>query len=118
MTKRELTKLRKSLMEARTALTDKVQKTEDYGREADAEGGARDLADKASSSYTKELMFSMSNADRQLLQVMDDALERMESGEYGHCQTCDEVIGKKRLEAVPWAILCISCKELEEAGRL
>ena len=118
MTKRELAKLRKQLLEARTALVDRVQKTEDYSREADAEGGARDLADKASSSYAKELMFSMSNADRQLLQAMDDALERMEDGTYGECQNCGEEVGKKRLEAVAWAILCISCKELEEEGQL
>lgn len=118
MTKRELAKFRKSVLAAREALTDKVQKTEDYGREADADGGARDLADKASSSYTKELMFSMSNADRQLLQVMDDALARLDNGDYGECQNCGERIGKKRLEAVPWAILCISCKELEEQEEL
>lgn len=115
MTKKQLEKFRAQLQQARTDLIRKVQKTESYGREADAEGEARDLGDKASSSYTKELMFSMSNSDRQLLQRMDTALEKFERGDYGKCDDCGEEIGKKRLEAVPWASLCIKCAERREA---
>jgi len=118
MNKKQLQRSRNQLLEAKETLVDRVLKAENDGREADAESEARDLADQASSSYTKELLFSKSNSDRQFLQKIEDALDRIEKGEYGECSICEEAIGLKRLEAVPWATLCIKCQELQEQGRL
>ena len=118
MNKKQLEQFRKKLLEAKEILVDRVQKAEVDGRQTDAESEARDLADQASSSYTKELLFSKSNSDRQFLQRIEDALERIDAGEYGVCSSCEESIGLKRLEAVPWARLCIKCQELQEQGRL
>jgi DnaK suppressor protein len=118
MKKRQLEHFRKKLQEAKDTLIDRVQKAEVDGRETDAETEARDLADQASSSYTKELLFSKSNSDRQFLEKIEDALERIEEGQYGQCSSCEEAIGLKRLEAVPWARLCIKCQELQEQGKL
>ena len=73
-----------------------------------------DLADKASSSYTKEFMFSLSNTERRFLQSVSDALLRIENGAYGECRDCEKEIGPKRLEAVPWAELCIDCQQRQE----
>ncbi|MGW8178206.1 MAG: TraR/DksA family transcriptional regulator, partial [bacterium] len=109
MNKKQLRQFEKLLLEAKETLIDRVQKAEVDGRETDAEIEARDLADQASSSYTKELLFSKSNSDRQFLQKIEDALERLENGEYGECSSCEETIGLKRLEAVPWARLCLKC---------
>ena len=67
----------KKLLEAKQTLIVRVQKAENDGREADSEGEARDLADQASSSYTKELLFSKSNSDRQFLQKIEDAQEAL-----------------------------------------
>ena len=105
---------KKKLLEKRAELISIVQKTESYGRELDSEGGAMDIADKASSSYTKEFMFSKSDADRQFLQVVVDALARVENKDYGECSNCDEPVERKRLEAVPWASLCLACQEAAE----
>lgn len=116
MQARELKRFKKQLLEKQAELIDVVQKTENYGREADAEGEAMDIADKASSSYTKEFMFSKSNSDRQLLQRITEALERIEVHSYGECVKCAEQVERKRLAAVPWAHLCIKCQELEEQG--
>ena len=77
-----------------------------------------DLVDKASSSYTKEFMFSKSNSERRFLVTVNEALDRLEQGEFGDCLNCEEPIGRKRLEALPWARLCIDCQELEEKGKL
>ena len=115
---KELQYYRKKLQEKRSELIAVVQKTENYGREIDSEGEAMDLADKASSSYTKEFMFSKSNSDRQFLQMVAEALRRIDEGSYGDCVNCETEIGKKRLEAVPWTRLCINCQELAEQGRL
>ena len=106
--------VKKKLLEKQAELIAVVQKTEDHGREADAEGEPMDMADRASSSYTKEFMFSKSNTDRQLLQRVTEALERIESKSYGECLNCEEPVERKRLAAVPWARLCLKCQELEE----
>lgn len=45
------------------------------------------------------------------LRLVEDALERLELGEYGRCAGCGAAIPPKRLEAVPWARFCISCQE-------
>ena len=118
MNKRELEKYKAKLLEAKANVMSRVQKAEDYGREADGSSEAMDLVDKASSSYTKEFLFSLSNTDRKLLQLIDSALERISDGTYGYCLHTGEPIEKKRLEAIPWARLCIKAQELEEQGRL
>ena len=117
MKTKDLKYFREKLLDKRRELIVVVQKTENYGREIDSEAEAMDIADKASSSYTKEFMFSKSNSDRRFLQMVSDALDRIDQGGYGECANCEERIGRKRLEAVPWAQLCISCQEREEQGQ-
>lgn len=118
MTKKQLERYKKKLLAAKQEVVNRVKRTENYGREVDSKDEAMDLADKASSSYTKEFLFSLSNSDRKLLQMIDEALERVEDGTYGECQHTGEPIETKRLDAVPWARLCIKAQELEEQGRL
>ncbi len=103
------------LLQKKSELISLVQKTEDYGREANTEAEGMDLADKASSSYTKEFMFSKSDSDRQLLQEVVDALNRIEEGGYGECINCGNAVEGKRLDAVPWSPLCLDCQEQAEA---
>jgi DnaK suppressor protein len=118
MDKKDLARFKEKLMVAKEEVIDRVQKTENYGREANGEGGAMDLADKASSSYTKEFLFSLSNSDRRLLQEIDEALERIEEGTYGVCEHTGEPIEPKRLEAIPWARLSVKAQEMAEQGKL
>lgn len=118
MQAKELKRFKKKLLEKQSEVVDIVHRTEEYGREADSEGIAMDIADRASSSYTKEFMFSKSNNDRQLLQVIAEAIDRIGEGNFGDCMNCGEQVERKRLEAVPWARLCIKCQELEEQGML
>ncbi|MCQ6473551.1 TraR/DksA family transcriptional regulator, partial [Vibrio parahaemolyticus] len=79
-----------------------VQAAELYSRERDAEA-TQDPADMAANAYTKELLVSMSDNDRQLLNLIDEALERIETSGYGKCVHCGEALPEKRLDAVPWA---------------
>ena len=114
MRARDLKYFKEKLLEKKTQLINIVHRTEAYGRELDSKDEAMDMADKASSSYTKELMFSKSDGDRQLLQEVIDALARIENKDYGKCSNCAEPVEQKRLEAVPWASLCLSCQEATE----
>jgi DnaK suppressor protein len=117
MDKKKLRFFEDKLREKRVALTGMVERTENYGREADREV-TQDPADKASNSYTKELLFSQSTADRFLLQLVEEALKRIHEGEYGTCTHCGKEVQPKRLEAVPWARHCIICQDLQERGLL
>ena len=117
MRAKEKKHFRQKLLEKRTELISIVQKTEDYGRQVNTEAEGMDLADKASSSYTKEFMFSKSDGDRQLLQEVVDALRRLDEGEFGDCMNCGEEVNRKRLEAVPWSPFCLNCQEKAEAER-
>ena len=105
---------KQKLIQKRADLISLVQKTEEYGREANSEAEGMDLADKASSSYTKEFMFSKNDSDRQLLQEVVDALTRLEEGQFGECISCGEAVEPTRLEAVPWSPLCLACQEQAE----
>ena len=90
---------------------------EAYSRERDSES-TQDPADMAANAYTKELLVSMSANDRRLLDSIDEALERIESGQYGKCIHCGLPILEKRLQAVPWARHCLQCQDLKERGLL
>jgi len=117
MDKKKLKGYQDRLITERNALSGVVNRNEDYGREADTEA-TQDPADKASNSYTKELLFSQSTNDRLILGQIEEALERIEDEEYGVCTNCGNEIGTKRLEALPWVRYCIACQELAEKGLL
>ena len=78
--------------------------------------GTADFADRANNAYSRELNFSLSQGDRQVLQQVEDALERVEKGTYGVCSNCAQEIPQPRLDAVPWAPTCIDCQEIVEKG--
>ncbi|HKP35931.1 MAG TPA: TraR/DksA C4-type zinc finger protein [Pyrinomonadaceae bacterium] len=117
MDKRKAKTYRDKLTERRVGLVGQVQAAEAYSRERDAEA-TQDPADMAANAYTKELLMSMSTNDRQLLESIDAALDRIEAGKYGKCVHCGQPIQEKRLEAVPWARHCLTCQDLNERGLL
>jgi DnaK suppressor protein len=117
MDKKRLKQYEARLVENRNALLGMVERTEDYGREADRDV-SQDPADKASNSYTKELLFSQSTTERYTLRLIEEALERITEGSYGECLNCGEEIAQKRLDAIPWTPHCIRCQELQEQGLL
>jgi DnaK suppressor protein len=117
MDKKRLDYYKKKLMTRREELMKTIARTEEEGRQADDDPTV-DLADKAANSYTKEFLFGMTNTDRTILNMIDEALKRIKANEYGLCANCQEEMQQKRLEAVPWAKNCISCQEKIEQGLL
>jgi DnaK suppressor protein len=98
-------------------LLDSFQRDKAAGN-ASPDDGIQDLADKAASAYSKELNFSLSDTERNLLMLIEEAFNRMKEGAYGTCTNCGVEIGEKRLQAVPWTPFCIDCQELQEKGLL
>jgi DnaK suppressor protein len=117
MDKRRVRIFRDKLLDRREGLMGQVQEAEAYSRERDSEA-TQDPADMAANAYTKELLVSMSDNDRQLLNLIDEALERIENGGYSKCVHCGTLLPEKRLEAVPWARNCLPCQDLHEKGLL
>jgi DnaK suppressor protein len=117
MDKKKIEYFRKRLETRQQDLRRMVNRTQQDGRNAD-ENIAQDIADKAASSYNKEFLFHQSNADRQLLQMVETALVRLREGSFGECISCGKEINSKRLEAVPWTRHCIECQEKLEKGML
>jgi DnaK suppressor protein len=117
MDKKRLEYYKKKLMTRREELMKTIARTEEEGRQADDDPTV-DLADKAANSYTKEFLFGMTNTDRTILNMIDEALKRIKANEYGLCANCQEEMQQKRLEAVPWAKNCINCQEKIEQGLL
>jgi len=117
MEKKKLDTFRKKLEERQHALRKTVSRTEEDGRIADKDS-AQDIADRAANSYTKEFLFSVSNNERQVLNMVETALQRIREGTFGECVNCGNEINAKRLEAVPWTRYCIACQEKKEQGLL
>ena len=109
--------LRNRLREQRQEIVNMYNQDVRAGQESTDEP-TEDIVDRANNSYNRELMFSISDSERLLLLQIEDALKRMDAGNYGRCTNCGNGIHPLRLEAVPWARFCIDCQELAEKGLL
>jgi DnaK suppressor protein len=117
MEQKKIKTFKERLVQKKLEILEAYNKNKTYGKEAD-EDGAQDIADKASNSYTKEFLFSLSNSERDLLQLVDEALVRIGDRSFGVCVSCEDEMDKKRLEAIPWAKHCIACQQKQEQGLL
>jgi DnaK suppressor protein len=74
------------------------------------------MADTATETVDREIDYTLEEHDERLLESIDAALARIDAGTYGTCVNCGRAIAPERLEAMPWATLCIDCKREEERG--
>jgi RNA polymerase-binding protein DksA len=72
------------------------------------------LADTATETYDRELDYTLEENAEHVLAEIDSALKRIDDGIYGTCTNCGKQIPPERLEARPWATLCIGCKRERE----
>lgn len=117
MTPEELEEYKKKLLKKRDEILSRLEK---YLTDTlpDKEEGQEDLADKASHAYHKEYLSYLTNSEQFILELIVEALERIENGSYGYCVSCFGQIQKKRLDAVPWARHCLPCQDLQDQGLL
>lgn len=109
--------LRERLEKQRQEILDMYKQDVRAGQES-ADDGTEDIVDRANNAYNRELMFSLSDSERQMVLQIEAALRRMDDGVYGRCANCGNTINMRRLEAVPYARFCIDCQELAEKGLL
>jgi RNA polymerase-binding protein DksA len=72
------------------------------------------LADTATETYDRELDYTLEENSEHVLSEIEAALKRIEEGTYGICTSCGRSIAPERLEARPWATLCIDCQRARE----
>ena len=77
----------------------------------------RDVGDEVDNSMVeqeRELNLLLQDREKQHLEAIEEALQRIETGEYGFCDECGDQIDQKRLMVIPLAQLCITCQQNEE----
>lgn len=93
-------------------LEDEIERTIDTMRDGGA--SAPDPNDRASQETDMSLELRSRDREGKLVKKINEALDRIEDGDYGYCEKCGEEVGVSRLEARPTAELCIDCKTLDE----
>ncbi len=112
MSAKQLAHFRKILDALKLELADDIDRT--VHTMQDEATVFADPNDRASQESDIALELRNRDRERKLIKKIDESIARIESGEYGYCDSCGVEIGLKRLEARPTATLCIDCKELEE----
>jgi len=113
---------RHRLNEERQRVVDAIENihTENPGSlsEETEEGTFQDnhLGDVATATFDREMASSLEENSTKVLGEIDEALRRIDEGTYGTCERCGKPIDRDRLEALPWATLCIEDKRKEEHG--
>lgn len=95
------------------AAQDILEDDEDQS-ELSSAAGDQHIADHASEMLDREVDESLEENATQIVQEIDAALGRIDAGEYGTCARCGRPIPEERLDAVPYATLCVDCKRIEE----
>ncbi len=116
-TEAELAKVRDQLATEAAELRADIDRAESdiADRLGDAVGDAGDdQADVGAKTYEREHELALTHNARQTLAQDERALDRIDAGTYGVCESCGEAIGKARLQAFPRATLCVRCKQREE----
>ncbi len=111
--KKFLADLRQHLLEMKTKLLEEMESESKAEREGNKDEGM-DTYDLASEERDREINFILSDRERNKVRNIDDALERMDEGSYGVCDSCGLEIAEERLAAMPFTRLCRDCQQDQE----
>jgi DnaK suppressor protein len=109
MRKAFLKNVHEKLLEMRRQTLREISNDLQQGREGAKDEGM-DTYDLASEERDREISFILTDRERERLQGIQDALERVDEGTYGMCESCESDIAPARLEALPFSRLCVSCQ--------
>jgi RNA polymerase-binding transcription factor len=109
MRKAFLKSARETLLEMKRQLLAEIEHELKQGREGSKDEGM-DTYDLASEERDREISFILTDRDRGKLQAIEDALDRVEDGSYGICESCEAEIAQGRLQAMPFTRLCVQCQ--------
>jgi len=107
-------KMRKSLIDLKAEIiANLVAGNADF--KAIVEGlEAKDFADVASDDIDRKMIETLGSQELKRMKLIDSALTRIQQGKYGLCLKCNKKIPRERLEAMPYALMCVECKNADE----
>ncbi|MFH1678234.1 MAG: TraR/DksA family transcriptional regulator [Candidatus Omnitrophota bacterium] len=121
LTKKDLDYFKKLILKKKDQLIDGLEHSlkdtlKKSPREAagDISGYALHMADVATDTYDREFCLDLASNERKLLYEIDEALKKIEEGDFGICEECKTSINKSRLKALPYTRLCLKCQEAKE----
>ena len=119
----DLELFRKLLLYKRAMLSGNMNSLESQALKRSRQDASGDLsnmpihmADIGSDNFEQEFTLGLIENEEEMLRAIDEALERIEDGSYGKCESCGKMITKERLKVLPHASLCIECQRQEEQG--
>jgi RNA polymerase-binding transcription factor DksA len=119
----ELVSYRQLLQTLRSRLRGDLDQMTDEALRRDTTGGTGNLsnvplhlADLGTDNYDQEFTLGLIENEQGTLELVNQALDRMEQGRFGQCVECGEPISKPRLQAIPYARHCIRCARKLEGG--
>ncbi|MBD3180024.1 MAG: TraR/DksA family transcriptional regulator [Candidatus Latescibacteria bacterium] len=120
--KKELKKFRELILAERNRIVSELGRINNEIKNASDSGSsgsnyASHLADSGTDGMEREKLYLYASQEGDYLRALDEALERIERGIYGKCESCGELIPKKRLNVVPAARMCIVCQTNQEKNQ-
>ena len=114
-TRGELEQFESILLERRRFLLGDIHTLQEAEARVAAETSmSTHLADLGSDRAASDVSLGRLESESAEIQQIDEALEHLRDGGFGLCENCDQPIAKARLEAIPYARLCLKCKSMEE----
>ena len=124
LTEQELKEFEARLLEERRKILKEmghlettVLKVNQRDSSGDLSGYSFHMADAGTDAMEREKAFMFASTEGRAMMEINEALRRLYRGEYGICESCGQPIARGRLEAMPYARLCVSCKEKEERAQ-
>jgi RNA polymerase-binding transcription factor len=114
LTAAEIQKFRDTLTEKQEELSEIVHRKKEEQEFQQEEPEIGDEADIATRSVEKEILFDITDSEKQTLDGIEAALRKIEKGAFGRCESCRKTIPRLRLEVMPWARYCIDCQSRNE----
>ena len=110
--------MEQSLAEQKAEIVENLISSSNDFREIVEGMDPKDLADIASDDIDRRMIEAIGSQELKRLKLIDSALTRIKQGKYGSCMKCGVRIPRERLDAIPYALMCIDCKSKEERRSL
>lgn len=108
---KEILTIKECLLEQKAAI---LNKSQEFKQEQLNQESLSDESELASQVISNNLSINLLERNRHSLMMIESALGKIADGSYGHCESCDDRIGVRRLKARPFTTLCIACMEERE----
>ena len=114
MEKEFLDKMKETLLASKKEIIDQLTSNSSDIKHIIETMETKDSIDLASDTIDATLLDAISTKDLNRIKLIDNALTRIEQGKYGLCVKCGKPIAQARVEAIPYALMCINCKSEDE----